>query len=317
MRNTWGLLVCAVLAAGSAGAQGLSWGDAEPLPASYRAGLAECLDLDAGAAEVWKAEMGRFFSLPFAGKDGKGARLWVGLHPSALADGESNPELYFAAYPEGASTPVECTVVSGVLDSLLPGSQLSVDKTADLPLVRVDAWGQTGCASESIAVVMGYLRSKDAYEVVLQEEHSSPRPQCADADSDEAQEERRLAKEEAAKVARHQKLNAQGLAAFKKGKLAEAEKAWREASATSLGALNNLGFLLQEQHRFADAEPLLLRTLVKDAERAVAWLNLADLYWDVGAKEAARPLYRVYAAKLNGKKGPALPERVQERAKAP
>jgi len=88
------------------------------------------------------------------------------------------------------------------------------------------------------------------------------------------------------------------------------------ASPDSIAAINDLGFLYQQQKRYPEAERALLQTLLRDGGRLPAWLNLADLYWDAGKKGLARRTYAQYArsaGEQNKKAG--IPPRVLERSK--
>lgn len=59
-------------------------------------------------------------------------------------------------------------------------------------------------------------------------------------------------------------------------------------------ATNNVGFVLFRLKRFQEAVTWLEKTTMLDPKRAVAWLNLANGYAELGQKEKARNAYQVY-----------------------
>ncbi|NTZ86402.1 tetratricopeptide repeat protein [Burkholderia metallica] len=80
--------------------------------------------------------------------------------------------------------------------------------------------------------------------------------------------------------------------------------------------INNLAFYLGKYKRSGDAAELLQSLVKKFPSRTVARLNLADAYWDIGAKELAAPEYREYMRQMNEKGLSAkIPPRVLGRAK--
>lgn len=63
------------------------------------------------------------------------------------------------------------------------------------------------------------------------------------------------------------------------------------AAGNPVEAMNNLGFARAEQHQYGEAEVLLHEVTTMDPKRAVAWLNLGDVYRDTGRPTDARAAY--------------------------
>ncbi|WP_269508461.1 tetratricopeptide repeat protein [Burkholderia sp. IMCC1007] len=80
--------------------------------------------------------------------------------------------------------------------------------------------------------------------------------------------------------------------------------------------VNNFAFYLSKYKRSCDAAEVLQSVVKIFPNRTVARLNLADAYWDIGAKELAAPEYREYKRQMN-KKGLSaiIPPRVLDRVR--
>ncbi|MFZ5816370.1 MAG: tetratricopeptide repeat protein [Bacillota bacterium] len=75
---------------------------------------------------------------------------------------------------------------------------------------------------------------------------------------------------------------------------------------------NDLAFFLAENGRPAEALPILQQVVALAPDRAVAYLNLADVAWELGRKEEAKVHYQRYLDLL-GADGAKAPERVRQR----
>lgn len=79
-------------------------------------------------------------------------------------------------------------------------------------------------------------------------------------------------------------------------------------------AINDYAFMLQSVKRDADALPLLKIVTQKDPARTVAWLNLADAYWQAKDIANARQSYARYISLMNGiNRTNMIPSRALER----
>lgn len=78
--------------------------------------------------------------------------------------------------------------------------------------------------------------------------------------------------------------------------------------------VNDYAFFLAESGRLKEAEPHLVQVIRHAPERAVAYLNLADVLWGLGQRDDARFHYRAYLTLL-GTEAAQAPPRVAERLK--
>jgi tetratricopeptide (TPR) repeat protein len=78
--------------------------------------------------------------------------------------------------------------------------------------------------------------------------------------------------------------------------------------------LNNYAFFLAEAGEHQKAEGILLKVIDLAPNRAVAYINLGDVCWELGKIREARDYYRKYL-KLLGKNTKKVPKRVYERVK--
>ncbi|WP_144410032.1 tetratricopeptide repeat protein [Cupriavidus basilensis] len=87
-------------------------------------------------------------------------------------------------------------------------------------------------------------------------------------------------------------------------------------SVENVGTLNDIAYFLAESGRSDDAIPLLDSIVQKFPGRIVAKLNLADVYWDIGAGDKASVLYgQYYRATVSGNMKGMVPKRVVDRMK--
>ncbi|MEN4761842.1 tetratricopeptide repeat protein [Chryseobacterium sp. C39-AII1] len=86
-------------------------------------------------------------------------------------------------------------------------------------------------------------------------------------------------------------------------------------SISTINNYNNIAYYLQESHINHEAILILNNILKKFPDRVVAYLNLADAYWEEGKKEKAVANYRQYVSlmKSQGKDLNKIPERVYTR----
>ncbi|MEZ4237757.1 MAG: caspase family protein [Myxococcota bacterium] len=92
-------------------------------------------------------------------------------------------------------------------------------------------------------------------------------------------------------------LHGYGLQMYRKGKLAEAYEAIRQAAELdpdNVEIVNNLGYLLQELGGYERSLTYLQQAVALDPDRAVAYLNLGDSYRELGQAEPARAAYGTY-----------------------
>jgi hypothetical protein len=84
---------------------------------------------------------------------------------------------------------------------------------------------------------------------------------------------------------------------------------------TAVAALNDYAFILANQTtgNAAKSASLLRSVLTVDPKRTVAYLNLADVLWDLGKKDEAREQYRRYR-ELASREGKDIPPRALQRA---
>jgi tetratricopeptide (TPR) repeat protein len=187
------------------------------------------------------------------------------------------------------------------------------------PGVAITLFAQDSCTSQSQDYGIACPALGEGCELAWQGQLSeSTRGQCDDDSPSpkEKKEARRKAAAERKTRARAEKLHTQGMTAFRRGDLAAAEQAWKTAAPDSIAAINDLGFLYQQQKRYPEAERALLQTLLRDGLRMPAWLNIADLYWDAGKKGLARRAYAEYArCAASENKTAGIPPRVSERLK--
>lgn len=80
---------------------------------------------------------------------------------------------------------------------------------------------------------------------------------------------------------------------------------------------NNLAYTLQQQGFNEDAKKILYHILAQSPYRAVAWLNIGDVYWDLDDKNKAKEAYQKYISlmKSQQKELSKIPKRVYERSK--
>jgi len=78
---------------------------------------------------------------------------------------------------------------------------------------------------------------------------------------------------------------------------------------------NDYGFLLQQAGRNKDAVKILSLVVKNTPKRAVAYLNLADAYWDVGDKLNASLNYKKYTSLKTYANHDKIPIRAIERSK--
>jgi Flp pilus assembly protein TadD len=79
-----------------------------------------------------------------------------------------------------------------------------------------------------------------------------------------------------------------GLALAQLGRPREAEAALRRVrDPREFGVLNNLGLVLSQQQRFAEAEPYLRQAVARDAHNVVARANLAEALMGLGRFDEA------------------------------
>ena len=80
-------------------------------------------------------------------------------------------------------------------------------------------------------------------------------------------------------------------------------------------ALNDYGFFLQQALDHNGAIPIFHLVIKEDAQRAVAYLNLADSLWALDRKEEAKSHYKTYQRLMaEANKGTQIPPRVAERS---
>lgn len=80
---------------------------------------------------------------------------------------------------------------------------------------------------------------------------------------------------------------------------------------------NNIAFYLGENKKNNDAVFLLNKIIDKFPERVVAWLNIADIYWNLNNQEKAKNAYQKYLSlmKFQKKDLSKIPQRVYDRIK--
>ena len=79
--------------------------------------------------------------------------------------------------------------------------------------------------------------------------------------------------------------------------------------------LNDYAFFLQQAGRSLDAIDMLKEILKVRPKRTVAWLNLADAYWDIKEYSLAREAYKNYISMMRAaKKNKNIPYRAIERS---
>jgi hypothetical protein len=79
-----------------------------------------------------------------------------------------------------------------------------------------------------------------------------------------------------------------------------------------INILNDYAFFMAESGAESSAEPVLLKVIELAPARAVAYINLGDVSWDLGKREAAARYYRQYLALLGNNTG-NVPGRVYQR----
>ena len=79
--------------------------------------------------------------------------------------------------------------------------------------------------------------------------------------------------------------------------------------------LNDYAFFLSESGDDQRAEGYLLKVIEWEPQRVVAYLNLADVSWNIGKKEQAKSYYQQYLALL-GSNTKDVPPRVYDRTKS-
>jgi tetratricopeptide (TPR) repeat protein len=77
--------------------------------------------------------------------------------------------------------------------------------------------------------------------------------------------------------------------------------------------VNDYGFFLQRAGASKDAVKILEKVVRVAPERTVAWLNLADAYWDSKHTDEAKAAYRRYLKLLGGNSRVDHPARVDQR----
>ncbi|HDR9766404.1 TPA: tetratricopeptide repeat protein [Burkholderia cepacia ATCC 25416] len=81
-----------------------------------------------------------------------------------------------------------------------------------------------------------------------------------------------------------------------------------------ISSLNDYAYALQLVQRNDEAVSILRTVLSVAPNRAVAWLNIADSYWDMGDSQKARPAYKKYVDLMTRSGNAAkIPDRVNER----
>lgn len=75
--------------------------------------------------------------------------------------------------------------------------------------------------------------------------------------------------------------------------------------------MNDYAFFLSESGNHQAAEPILRQVLQVAPDRTVAYLNLADVLWNLGRPEEARAYYRQYLERMQ-----PYPEQVPDRVRA-
>ena len=86
-------------------------------------------------------------------------------------------------------------------------------------------------------------------------------------------------------------------------------------SSASQQVFNDVAFFWQQAGFNTDAIWLLKKVISENPKRTVAYLNLADAYWEAGDKTSAGKNYKVYTDLMseNGKQA-KVPDRVRQRA---
>ncbi len=77
--------------------------------------------------------------------------------------------------------------------------------------------------------------------------------------------------------------------------------------------MNDYGFFLQKAGASKDAVKILEKVVRVAPSRTVAWLNLADAYWDSKHTGEAKVAYRRYLQLLGGNGRVDYPARVNQR----
>ncbi|MCA8116965.1 tetratricopeptide repeat protein [Burkholderia cepacia] len=81
-----------------------------------------------------------------------------------------------------------------------------------------------------------------------------------------------------------------------------------------ISSLNDYAYALQLVKRNGEAVSVLETVLSVAPNRAVAWLNIADSYWDMGDSQKARPAYKKYVDLMTRSGNAAkIPARVNDR----
>ena len=84
----------------------------------------------------------------------------------------------------------------------------------------------------------------------------------------------------------------------------------------NIGIYNDIAFYLAQSQNYPAAIFILRTVIQRSPDRVVAYLNLADAYWDSNQKTDAHRFYRKYLATMNKSgKNSKVPERVVQRLK--
>ncbi|MFN7134305.1 MAG: tetratricopeptide repeat protein [Myxococcales bacterium] len=265
----------------------------QELPETHTLDLASCLK-DAGALALPTAPaLGAPLRVDRGARPGA-ALLWLGVAQVLRTPGEpAESWAYFAVFAADGGAASSCRSIGTLDDVLALGpSGTWIDALRPLPILKLTVSGRSGCGASTREIAVGQLRTTDTVELLAHVTSSAVRGGCEDELTEQ------LAREELQKQKQQEATVRRALAAFRQGRPREAERLWREIAADSVEGLNNLGFLYERQGRHEEAERALLQTIARQPGRAVAYLNLAELYWKLGDRALARPVYAEYVARM-------------------
>lgn len=79
---------------------------------------------------------------------------------------------------------------------------------------------------------------------------------------------------------------------------------------------NDIAFYLGEGHNYNSSLYILKKIIKIYPDRVVAYLNIADVYWEIGNKDHAKVYYQEYISRMGkiGKKS-IIPKRVFQRVR--
>jgi len=103
---------------------------------------------------------------------------------------------------------------------------------------------------------------------------------------------------------------------LKKAELTDPERTYSESRLTLgayVAALNDYGYYLYLNGQNKQAKPVLVNVVKLVPSRTVAYLNLADVEWKLGQREAAKTHYKQYLKLLGSKASAVAPKRAKER----